>query len=284
MRLNSLHLKSLLLLTCTLFLFAGCRKEGSNVLNDVDDNGGYAQDASRVEWMCNDAISIADAAGTYYNGVYMRGTNTFGTCATVATDTLSSPHNLIVRFPYKNCLCLDGRNRRGTMIISYDGRYKDSLVAHTITFQDYYVNDIGLSGTIKYTRIDTTVTGRLYYNVKTDVNITTKPNEYIYWKGSLVRKWIGGYNTNDRNDDVFSISGAASLTRVNGHLFTFDIQTPLQFALNCDFCEAGVVNVNDGHRSQRQLDYSVSTGDNINGCDDAAKMTVDTHIYTVRMK
>ncbi len=283
MRCNTVLTKGILFFAFTFFLFAGCKKEPSNTVNDPDDNGGYAQDASKAEWMSNDAISIADAAGNFYNGVYMRGTNTFGTCATVSTDTLSNPHVIIIRFGDVNCQCLDGRNRRGTIVLSYDSTYTDTIAPHTITFQNYFVNDIQLDGSIKYSRIDTTVIGNWFYKVKADLKMTTTPNQYVYWKGSLVRKWISGFDTHDRNDDVFSISGNASLTRANNHLFVFDIQTPLQFAMNCDYCEAGVVNVN-GYNNVRQLDYSVSTSTTINGCDDAAKLTLNGHVYTIRMK
>ncbi len=276
--------KGALLIAFSCLIFSGCQKGDSNVLTDADDNGGYAHDVSKLEWLSNDAISLADAAGNYYNAVYMRTTdtlNTFGSCATVATDTLGAQKTLIIRFGNQNCECLDGRNRRGTILIQYSGHYNDSNSTHTITFQDYYVNDEQFAGTIKATRVDTTVTGRWYYNITADESLITTPNQIVTWKGSLVRKFIAGYTTGRRDDDVFSISGGATLTRANGHIFTFDLQTPLQFALNCDYCEAGVANVT-GYNGARQLDYSVSSSTTIGGCDNVGKLTINGHIYTIR--
>jgi hypothetical protein len=264
-------------------MFSACKKGPTNVLDDADDNGGYASDASKIEWLSNDAISIADAAGNYYNGVYMRTTNTFGTCATVSTDTLHSPHVIIVRFGNSNCKCLDDRYRRGTITISYDSNYSRKDQIHTISFDNYYINDVKLGGTVKVTRIDTTVVGNWYYKVKVDASMTNQPNEIVYWQGSLVRKWVSGYATGERNDNVYSISGNATLTRANGHKYVFNIATPLRFAQDCDYCESGVVDIS-GYTGARQLDYSVSSGSTTGGCDNVAKMNINGSIYSIMLK
>ena len=277
--------KAALLLTLSFFIFAGCKKGSSNVPTNPDDNGGYASDASKIELYSNDAISLADAAGNFYNAVYMRTTDTlnaFGSCATVATDTIDGVHRLIIRFGSTDCVCLDGRARRGTIIVSYTGRYTDTATVHTITFQDYYINDEQFAGTIKATRVDTTVIGNWYYQVLANDSLITTPNQIITWSGVLTRKWLAGYATGTRGDDVFSISGSAVLTRANGHVFTFNIQTPLQFALDCNYCEWGVVNVT-GYTGSSQLDYSPSSGTTVGGCDNVAKLTMDTHIYSINL-
>ena len=279
---NQILKKGALFIIFSLFLFTACKKHDSNPISDVDDNGGYASDVSKMEWLSNDAISIADAAGNYYNGVYMRTTNTFGNCAVISPDTLHSPHIIIIRFGDVNCQCLDGRNRRGSIIISYDSIYQHKDQLHTITFDHYYVNDVQLGGSVKVTRIDTTVVGNWYYNVKVDESLTTASNQIIYWQGSLIRKWVRGYNTGDRSDNVFSISGNATITRANGHKFSVDISTPLQFALNCDYCESGVIDVST-YTGLRQVDYSVSSGSETGSCDNVAKLNISGHIYPLTL-
>ncbi len=271
-----------LFIVFSLFLVAGCKKTDSNPLSDADDNGGYAADGSKVEWLCNDAISIADAAGYFYNGQYMRTTNTFGACATVATDSLHSPRIVIIRFGDANCKCLDGRNRRGTIVVSFDSTYKKAGQIHTITFQDYYVNDVQLGGSILTTRVDTTVVGNWFYNVKTDVTMTTVPNQIVTWKGSLVRKWVAGYATGEREDNVYSVSGNATLTRANGHIFTFDINTPIQYAQNCDYAESGVITVT-GYNGPRTLNYGAGTDNPAGTCDDGAQLNIGVHVYQVKL-
>lgn len=279
MHYSTLLKRGALLAVFTLFIMGGCKKTNTNAPGNEDDNGGYASDASRIEWLSNDAISICDAAGTFYNGAYMKATSTFGTCALVSVDTLTNPRVLTVRFGNENCLCLDGKNRRGNIVVTFGGQYSDSNIQHVITYDNYYVNDVRLSGNTKVTRIDTTVVGNWYYRVKVDDTMTRTPNKYVTWKGALTRKWIAGFGTGDRSDDIYSISGNATLVRENGHLFTCDIQTPLRFALNCDYAESGVINVTGLGTDTRILNYALGNSGGVDFCDNDAQLNAGSSVY-----
>jgi hypothetical protein len=246
-----------------LVLFCvSCRQTPLNSTISADDNGGYASDASKIEFVNDDVISIADAAGSFYNGAYMR-TTAIGNCAIVATDTISAVHNIIIRYgDYSDCICLDGRKRRGNIIVTYLGRYNDTGTEHIIRFDNYFIDDVQLTGTLKVTRIDTTVLGNWYYKETVNDSLLITPDQYIVWQGSLVRKWISGYNTGDRSDDAFSISGVATLTRPDFHQYTFSIASPLQINMNWNYCVAGSVNVN-GLEGPRVLNYGSGTLDKL---------------------
>ena len=263
-----------LLVAASALLFVACQKSNDNNLNNGDDQGGYASDASRIEWATDDAISIADAAGQVYNGIYM------GSCCTVGTDTTDNPHTLVIRFGSNDCVCADGRKRSGAIIVSYYGQYADTNQMHIITFDNYFVNDNQLTGYITTTRIDTTIVGNWYYKVTVNdsLNMTPYPqnSQYVVWAGNLVRKWVQGFDSPDRSTEIFSISGAATLTRPNLHSFNFNIATPLQFALNCNYCESGVVNVT-GYEGARILNYGEGT------CDAKAQLNIGVHIYQLTL-
>ena len=256
----------------SMLLFSACSRVTINQLSDPDDNGGYASDASRIELYNNDAISIADAAGT----TYVRDDIGNEGCVTVAVDTLSPQHVLIIRFG--NCTCLDGRTRKGAIMVSYQGNYSDSGQVHTITFQDYFINGTQLTGSIKSIRVDTTITGNWYYKISVNdsLNMSLDPlqSQYVVWTGTLVRKWVAGYLTLPRTDDIFSISGTATLTRPNLHKFSFNISTPLQFALNCDYAESGVVNVT-GYNGPRILNYGTGY------CDPNIQLSIKSEVYNL---
>lgn len=285
MHFNLDFIKTALCAIVSTVMFSACTKNNGSGLS-TDDNGGYASDASRIEWINNDVISIADAAGSVYNGAYLRTTQTtaLGTCATVGVDTIANPHTLTIRFGDKDCEALDGRKRRGTIIVTYTGPYDQAGNLHTVTYDHYYINDHQLMGNVKLVRVDTTVAGNWYYKVQVDDTLDMNPDplksEYIQWKGNLVRKWVAGFginganNSGDRADDVFSISGAATLTRQNGHVYSFGITTPLQVALNCDFVEAGVVNVG-GYEGTRVLNYGSGN------CDANAQIAIGPTVYQI---
>jgi hypothetical protein len=273
---------SAFLVASSALVFQACQKSNDNIIGNGDDQGGYASDASRIEWANDDVISIADAAGEVYNGAFMRTTHTtgIGACCTVGTDTVSNPHTLVIRFGSSDCVCLDGRSRKGTIIVSYNGEYSDPGQIHTITFDNYYVNDNQLTGSITTTRVDTTIAGNWYYKVAShdSMNISQDPlnSQYVVWAGSFVRKWVQGYTTGDRGDDIFSISGEGLLTRPDGNAFSFNIATPMQIAMGCNFCESGVVNVN-GYQGSRVLNYGAGT------CDANAQLTIGVHIYELTL-
>jgi hypothetical protein len=130
------------------------------------------------------------------------------------------------------------------------------------------------------TRVDTTVTNNVYYNLLVNDTLDMNPDplqsQNIVWTGSLTRKWVLGDSTNDRSDDVFSVSGSAKLTRPNGHVFTAAISTPLQFSIGCDFAQSGVINVT-GYDGLRVLNYG--TGN----CDNAAQLNIAQHVYQLTL-
>ncbi len=263
-----------LLVAVSAVFFMACQKSNDNNLNNGDDQGGYASDASRLEWATDDVISIADAAGQVYNGTYMGG------ACTVGTDTTDNPHVLVIRFGNEDNLGSDNRLRSGTIIVTYSGEYTDPNQLHTITFDNYTINDNQLSGTITTTRIDTTILGNWYYRVAVNDTMTLYPNtsntQITAWQGSLTRKWVAGYQESDRSKEIFSISGLTKLTRANSHAFNFNIATPLQVALNCNYVESGVVNVT-GTLGTRILNYGAG------GCDAAAQLNIGVHVYELTL-
>ena len=281
---------SAFLVASSSLVFQACQKSNDNNLHNGDDQGGYASDISRIEWANDDVISIADAVGQVYNGAYMRkssrGTE-LGTCCTVGVDTsggVNALHTFIIRFGPDDCVCLDGRKRRGTIIVKFRGHYTDTAQLHTISFNGYNINDNELTGTITTTRIDTTIAGNWYYRVNSrdSMNVSQDPlnSQFVVWSGSLVRKWVQGYNGSNtgtsRADDIFSISGSALLTRPNGNVFSCNIATPLQFAMDCNYCESGVVNIS-GYAGNRILNYGAGT------CDAAAQLNIGVHIYQLTL-
>ena len=153
----------------------------------------------------------------------------------------------------------------------------------TVIFDNYYINDQKLVGSMKVIRVDTTIIGNWYYKVKVDENLTKTDNSHIMWQGNLVRKWVTGYATGDRSDNIYSISGSGTITRDNGHTFGCDIATPLQVSMACDYIKTGVININS-YLGIRQLNYGLGAVDNtVGGCDNYAQITLSGKNYKIKM-
>jgi len=278
---NSGFFKFTLLIAASVLALSACRRgtTDDNYLKDDDDRSGYASDASRIEFANNDIIAMADQAGTLYNAEYIRAAG--DKSVSVSTDTINTPHVLIIRFGNTDVQCADGRKRRGSIVISYNGHYMDTTQVHTITYNNYYINGNRMTGWLKVMRVDTTVVGDSYYKVQVNDSMNMSPDDpvnsrFIIWNGNLQRRQVGGQHTNDRGDDYFSVSGMATLTRPSGHVFNFNISTPLQFATGCDYAQSGVVNVT-GYTGNRVLNYGNAT------CDAAAQLNIGVHVYQITL-
>ncbi|HVA98622.1 MAG TPA: hypothetical protein VNG53_06975 [Bacteroidia bacterium] len=119
------------------FIFIGCKKSSSSP-QDTDTESGT--DDSQANLFSQDASNISDNAAkgqTTYRPQQQGNENVLSTCATVTNDTSVTPHVLTINFGTSNCMCIDGRYRRGEIIVNYSGRYFDSASVHTLSFSNY---------------------------------------------------------------------------------------------------------------------------------------------------
>lgn len=270
---------AMLMLGGAVILFS-CKKDRTN--NDGDD-GNYAGDQARLEQTFDDVQDIAEEAainGSISNFKTTQGPTILNGCATVTRDTISVPHTVTIDFGPTNCLCNDGRNRRGQILVSYNGHYRDSGSVHTITFNNYYVNDNQVTGTKTVTNMGHNASGQSYFTVNVNGAVILANNAGTHsCTSARTRTWIAGEGTAIRADDIFEITGTASVTRANNKSFTINITTPLRKALNCNWIEQGVVQITPTAQSAqaRTLDYG-------NGnCDNQATITVGNNSHTITL-
>ena len=84
---------------------------------------------------------------------------------------MGSVKTLTVNFGATNCLCNDGRYRRGTIVLSFSGKYKDFLTVITVTPQNYFVNDNQVSGTKTITNKGHNAVHHLVYEINANMAI-----------------------------------------------------------------------------------------------------------------
>ena len=285
MQYTSLLKNGAIIIAASILTFTACKKSTpattttttTPALTTSDDNGGYASDASKLEQTSNDAMSTADIAVA---------TNASGLRTTTSYPNITRTHSgtdttVTIDFGPTDHMCLDGRNRKGQLIVTYSGRYKDSASTHTITTSNYFVDDYQVIFHKTVTNMGTNTSGQVWYNVTVNDSIILAADSVISWTGSRTRTWFAGYGTTLRSDDVYLIGGTTVLTRANGHVFTHTISStdPLKVALSCKWVEAGTVTISSSTFTggSRTLDYGYGTG----GCDDKAQLTIGTHTYVI---
>ena len=269
-------------MVCSALLFTACKKDSTATDSDVES----AQDNALAESSFNDVTTITDQAA-YSGSVNMRVAGSSSAdkedgslgsgCATVSVDTLSNPHIITVDFGATNCLCNDGRYRRGKIIASFTGRYKDAGTIISISFSNYFVNNNQLTGTKKITNNGPNAAGNLVYTIEVNGSVI-KANGAgtATWVSTRQREWIAGASTPlVLSDDVYSITGTASGTTAGGKSYTINITKALVRKMSCRWFESGVLDVTPQGKPTRTLDYGAT------GCDANATVTILGHTFPI---
>jgi len=274
-RLN-LQLMMLVMLSLTM-AFTSCNKDE----NPTIDTSTSADDAL-AENIYDNVSNIADEAYSLKTD-NLKSTDAgrlfIGECAEITLDTIAIPHALIIDFGDENCLCNDGRYRRGKIIVSFTGRYRHTGTVITHEFEDYHVNDNKIEGSKVVTNMGLNDEGNTYFNVEV-VGIIYKAlnGGTVSWNSSLSREWVEGSDTFTLWDDVYLITGEAHGIRVDGHTWEREILTPLRKELGCKHFVSGTVEIKPDDKPLRILDYG--TGE----CDNIATVLVNGVVYTIILR
>lgn len=275
MRYTKIKLAAVAFLSLAI-LFTACNRNHRNTNDDSDNT--FAGDNAMSESYYNDAVNIADDASETPNGGSLSNYKTRSACATVTHDTLSNPKTITVDFGTTNCLCGDGRYRRGKILISYTGAYKDSGHVHTITFDQYYVNNNHVMGSKTVTNMGHNANNQMYFTVVVN-GLIIKANtlDSIIWNQNRVRTFIAGETTPTKTDDVYQITGSGTGQRANGTTYTMTITQPLIKALDCQWIQQGEIQIQPTGGFLRTLNYGGGS------CDDQATLTVNGNTYTITL-
>jgi hypothetical protein len=249
-----------------------CKKE--DVTETVDKEVATANNSEEGESVSDEIGNIVDAA---YKGNSIVGRNSapedqldaLSNCAVITRDTISNPRLLTIDFGTTNCLCNDGRYRRGQILVSYTGSYFAQGSVKTTTFNNYFRNDNKIEGTRTVTNLGLNGDGNMAWSVSAvNMKITRTSGAFHTWNSERTRTMTAGLNTSAWNDDQYLITGSGSGVNANGVGYTANITTPLHRALSCHWIDSGVIAFTRSNGATRTINFGTGT------CDDQAVVTV----------
>lgn len=237
--------------------------------NDVSIMVDQAGNGATVNMQANDRGNSMGQAGV-----------AGASCASFSIDTSNNVHTITIDFGSTNCLCIDQRYRRGKIIASYNGRYRDSGTIINISFDNYYVNDNRIAGSKREINKGHNAAGNPVFSIEVAGEITLAGNGgTITWNSSRMREWKQGWNTLlNPLDDVYGITGTANGTNADGSAYSITIKQELVRKLNCFWFESGVLELNQDGLPAITLDYGNT------GCDANATISVLGHDYPIVLK
>jgi len=262
-----------------LIAFAACQKNNLSVPDDAamlaTSNARIDNESNKVEDVVN---SVALSAGIDLTSQKLEGggfISLLPACATVAVDTLTMPHSIVIDFGTTPCLCdqWDNRYREGIVTVAWTGNYKQPGTVINYTTSNYFRGDAPdqmdqISFTKTVTNEGLNENGNLHYHIVTTGSMTTFDGLTSNWTADKEKEWALGTSTTDRADDVFLFTGSMSGTNLNGVAYTASIVNPLMKDA-CDWYVSGTVEISRANMPNVTLNY----GDGV--CDDQATITVN---------
>ena len=263
--------KTILALSILSIILYACKDEDVLTQNDLTSTQG-TQDHLTAEQIFNDVGSIVE------EGLHDNGQNKACPDYTLMDSDTSNADTLIINFGTTNCLN-NGKLRNGKIIVTFTGRYRDSLSVITTTFDNYHVNNKLVQGERIATNQGRNNDGNMWFTIEVNNASITTLNGTINWESSRVREWVSGQNTYlNISDDRYMITGNASGNSVNGNAFTMEITDSLEVDLGClPTCviKSGKAKISPNGYSDRIINY----GDSI--CDCNFDVTINGTTYPI---
>lgn len=201
-------------------------------------------------------------------------------CATATLDTTTSPRSLTIDFGTTNCPCTnwDSKNRRGKIIATWTGRYRDAGTVITHKTENYYLNDNKLIWNHTATNNGPGTNGNYTFSVKAENCSYETTDGTFTWNSTRSREWLQGYSTLTPFDDVYLITGSASGKNRIGDDYTINIDEALRKNIGCRWFVSGKITLTSAGKDDRTLDYGSGT------CDNKAVLSYRNKTYDITLK
>jgi len=263
--------KTLLVLGILTVVFYGCKDEDVITQNDLASTQA-TQDHLFAEQTFNDVGRIVE------EGFLSSGINKSCASYQLMNADTANADTLIINFGTTNCLH-NAKLRKGKLIITYTGKYRDSLAVMTTTFDNYYVNNNLVQGERIVTNQGRNNKGNMWFTIEVNNASIGTNNGTINWNANRTREWVNGNATYfDITDDQYKITGSANGTGVNNNSFSMEITDTLNIDLGClPSCviKSGTAKISPNGYADRIINY----GDSL--CDCNFDVTINGNTYHI---
>ena len=277
------------LITAFIFLFVAflfsCKKEtSSNTSNNgvtEQDAATYSDESAQADESFDDiadvSMTAADADNTASTGRLNRDYHpdfaelreAIGLCATITVtpDDTTYPKTITIDFG-DSCVGLDGKLRSGKIIINLTDPLRKPGSVLTVSLENFYINHIHIEGTKTINNLSEN--GAIKFSVQVTGGKVTFPSGRGYsYESSKTKVQVEGMDTKICRDNVFEITGSATIKYNNGVVVKFEVVDPLIKKVACPWLSDGTLKIAINDRVLK-IDYGFPhNGD----CDNKALLT-----------
>lgn len=251
----------------------------ASCVRERDTDTSMASELAMHEFAYHDASEIADDAATKNTGENLSNYKTRGYCAVLTHDNVSNPRTITIDFGAANCMCNDGRTRRGKILVSYTGNYFDIGSVHTITFDNYNVNDHLVMGSNIVENMGLNGASQPFFSsVVNGKMIQPGSVDTLYYESNKKVTWISGSDTPVWGDDVYQITGNGSGRNALRTYYAMTITSPLiKETIGCRFINKGTIEMQPQGKALRTIDFGNGS------CDNDATVTLNNKVFNIKL-
>ena len=269
------------LLAGSLLLAISCQKDHENAPNDLvsaEDHGA----ADEENALTSDLLAAAAPQDeTQPNSAALADApelaRVLPACATRRYN--AEARTLTIDFGPTNCLCRDGRQRRGQIVVVFTGANLRRHSGAVVTRVNYFVNDNQHTGTRVFTD-----QGQGSFALRVQNASIITPEGTHSWTSHREYTRTAGFGTPQLADDVYAITGTAEGTNRKGVSYTATIDQPLRKVLSPGCARhfvAGTVNISNSKGRAALLNYDPT---NTQACDNIASVTTNGRTRKITLR
>jgi len=245
--------------------FSSCNKD-TTLMDQVSVD--LADDEAVADAVFEDVFNTADNATIILDRAVKSGDSKSAvvtdSCPTITvTHPASGFWPKIVTVDYgTGCTGLNDNIRKGKIVIEVTGPRLTVGSKKTVTFVNYFFNEIKVEGTKVLENKGYNNSQNLLISAKlTGGKMTLPDGKTIERAFDHQREWTAGLLTKNIWDDECLITGTASGKNINGVTYTNTIMSALQWKRVCRFIVAGVVKMERTGKEVVELNYGTGECD-----------------------
>lgn len=280
---KNLRVMQFLLALALLFGAIGCKETATS---PVEESIESSQDNALADGEFTSVFSFFDAQSetTFQKNIkgsptiqgFEKKSELLPDCATASWD--SAARILTIDFGSQNCVCKDGLSRRGKITAQFSGKYKEINSSVKISLDNYFVQDMKVTGSKTVTFL-----GTAKVNIAVENATIATPTGTISWNSNRTIEKTKGILTATIWDDEYVIAGAASGVNRKGVAYTVTIDTPLKKKVSClakDFV-SGILTIQNDKGTTLSINYDPLGTE---ACNKLASVTVNGKTQTITLR
>jgi len=224
----------------------------------LQENQSDAEDVLKIEMDENDFLKEEEIAS---NPCSFDFASLLAPCAVISESSSTFPKTVTIDYG-TGCVGQNGRTKKGKIIINVSGDMRVAGNTRSLTFENFYINDVKIEGSRNAENIGLNNVGNMVVKITGDITATN--GEFSRNRSfTRYREWISGISTCDISDDELHVTGSGTAIGRRGieipHVITEKIVLkPGQ----CNYPLSGIVDIGSENRGVI-LNFGNGTCDNI---------------------